>query len=40
MFGRWGKVPENLAANVIKELRKKKGLPPEIPQPSKFIEEI
>jgi elongation factor 2 len=40
MFGRWGKVPENLAANVIKEVRKKKGLPPEIPQPSKFIEEI
>jgi elongation factor 2 len=39
MFDRWKKVPENLAANVIKEVRKRKGLPSEIPQLSKFMEE-
>jgi elongation factor 2 len=39
MFDRWRKVPEKLAAKVIKEVRKRKGLPSEVPQLGKFIEE-
>jgi elongation factor 2 len=39
VFDRWRRVPENLAAKVIKEVRKRKGLPSEIPQLGKFIEE-
>jgi elongation factor 2 len=39
MFDRWRRVPEKLATKVIKEVRKRKGLPSEIPQLGKFIEE-
>jgi elongation factor 2 len=39
MFDRWEKVPEKLSTKVIKEVRKRKGLPSEIPQLGKFIEE-
>jgi elongation factor 2 len=35
----WRKVPEKLAAKVIAETRKRKGLPAEVPKPSKFLEE-
>ena len=39
VFDRWRKVPENLAAKVIKEVRKRKGLPSEVPRPDRFLEE-
>jgi elongation factor 2 len=39
MFDRWRKVPEKLAAKVIKEVRKRKGLPSEVPKPHRFLEE-
>ena len=35
----WRKVPEKLAAKVIKETRKRKGLPLEVPKPERFLEE-
>ena len=38
-FDHWEKVPENLALEVIKEIRERRGLSPEIPPPSKFIDE-
>jgi len=38
-FDHWEKVPENIAANVIAEIRKRRGLPPEVPPPSRFIDE-
>jgi elongation factor 2 len=39
MFDRWRKMPENLAAKIIREVRKKKGLPSEVPEPDRFMEE-
>jgi elongation factor 2 len=39
-FDHWEKVPNNLASEVIKEIRKKRGLKPEIPPPGRFIDEI
>ena len=39
MFDHWRKVPEKLAAKVIKEVRKRKGLPSEVPKPHRFLEE-
>jgi len=38
-FDHWEKVPENIALTVIEETRKRRGLSPEIPRPSKFIDE-
>jgi elongation factor 2 len=38
-FDHWGQVPENLAVNIIKQIRKRRGLPPEIPKPDKFTDE-
>jgi elongation factor 2 len=38
-FDHWEKMPETIAANVIQEIRKRKGLPPEIPPAKKFIDE-
>jgi len=38
-FDHWEKAPENIALAVIEEIRKRRGLPPEIPKPSKFIDE-
>jgi elongation factor 2 len=39
MFDRWEKVPEKLEAKTIKEIRKRKGLPSEVPKPERFLEE-
>ena len=38
-FDHWEKTPENVAAEVIKQIRERRGLPPEIPKPSRFIDE-
>ena len=38
-FDHWEKVPENLALEVVKDIRERRGLSPEIPRPSKFIDE-
>jgi elongation factor 2 len=38
-FDHWEKTPENIALAVIKEMRKRRGLPPEIPTADKFIDE-
>ncbi len=38
-FDHWEKVPESLALSVIEEIRKRRGLSPEIPKPSRFIDE-
>ncbi len=38
-FSHWEKVPENIAQTVIAEIRKRRGLPEEIPKASKFIDE-
>jgi elongation factor 2 len=39
-FDRWERVPEKIATEVIRQTRMRKGLPPEIPKPSKFVDEI
>jgi elongation factor 2 len=39
LFARWEKVPEKLEAKVIREVRKRKGLPAEVPKPEQFSEE-
>ena len=38
-FDHWDKLPENLLLDVVKSIRARKGLPPEIPPPSRFIDE-
>jgi elongation factor 2 len=38
-FDHWEKVPESIAMEVIAEIRKRRGLPEEIPKPNKFIDE-
>jgi elongation factor 2 len=38
-FDHWEKMPENIASNVIQEIRKRKGLSAQIPPASKFIDE-
>ena len=38
-FAHWEKTPENVAAEVIGQIRRRRGLPPEIPKPEKFIDE-
>jgi elongation factor 2 len=38
-FNHWEKTPEKVALRIIKQIRKRKGLPPEIPSPDKFIDE-
>jgi elongation factor 2 len=37
-FDHWEKIPQKIAEEVITELRKRKGLPPEVPKPEKFME--
>ncbi len=37
-FDHWQKMPPKLAQEVITELRKRKGLSPEVPKPEKFME--
>jgi elongation factor 2 len=39
MFDRWEKVPEKLERKVIAEVRKRKGLPSEMPKAERFLEE-
>jgi elongation factor 2 len=39
LFARWERVPEKLEAKVIREVRKRKGLPSEVPKPEQFMEE-
>jgi elongation factor 2 len=38
-FALWEKIPENVAAEVIEQIRRRRGLPPEVPKPEKFIDE-
>ncbi len=40
IFDHWEKVSDNIATEVIKQIRERRGLPPEIPKPSKFIDEV
>jgi elongation factor 2 len=39
LFDRWKKVPDKLQAQIIKEVRKRKGLPLEVPKVGQFLEE-
>jgi len=39
ILDRWELVPEKLAAKVISEVRKRKGLALEVPPASRFLEE-
>jgi elongation factor 2 len=36
-FDRWEKVPENMTVEVIRQIRERKGLPPEVPKLDEFI---
>ncbi|MEM3783968.1 MAG: elongation factor EF-2 [Candidatus Bathyarchaeia archaeon] len=38
-FDHWEKVPENIASEVVRQIRERKGLPPEIPTYDMFIDE-
>ena len=38
-FDHWEKMSKNLALSVIKEIRGKRGLNPDIPSPNRFIDE-
>jgi len=38
-FDHWEKVPENIAVEIIKSIRDRRGLSPEVPKPQKFIDE-
>jgi len=38
-FDHWEKAPESVAAEVIRQIRERRGLASEIPKPSKFIDE-
>lgn len=39
VFDRWEEVPESIAAEVIRQVRMRKGLPREVPKPSTFLGE-
>jgi len=36
-FSRWAPVPAQLAMEIIRQIRKRKGLPPEVPKPEDFL---
>ena len=38
-FDHWEKMPPKLSSQVIKDLRQRKGLSPELPKPEKFLEQ-
>jgi len=38
-FDHWEKAPESVAAEVIKQIRERRGLSPDVPSPNKFIDE-
>ncbi|MEM2995627.1 MAG: elongation factor EF-2 [Candidatus Bathyarchaeia archaeon] len=37
-FSHWDKTPENVAAEVIRQIRARRGLPPKIPKPEEFMD--
>jgi elongation factor 2 len=37
-FSHWDKTPENVAAEIIKQIRKRRGLPSRIPKPEDFTD--
>jgi elongation factor 2 len=39
-FDHWEKLPEGIADKTVAEIRIKKGLPSEVPEPEKFVDEI
>lgn len=39
-FSRWSAVPESMLADLVKQIRKRKGLKEEMPKPSDFVEEL
>jgi elongation factor 2 len=39
MFDHWEKLPAKLEAKIIKDVRKRKGLPSEVPKAERFLEE-
>jgi elongation factor 2 len=39
LFAGWERVPEKLEIKIIKKVRKRKGLPSEVPKPEQFLEE-
>ncbi|MGE5533704.1 MAG: elongation factor EF-2, partial [Bacillota bacterium] len=39
IFDHWERVPQKLAQEVIADLRRRKGLAPEVPKPEKFAEQ-
>ncbi|MGB9842393.1 MAG: GTP-binding protein, partial [Candidatus Bathyarchaeales archaeon] len=39
IFSHWERLPEKLAPRVIADIRKRKGLPPTVPKPERFLEE-
>jgi len=38
-FDHWEKAPENVTAEIISQIRERRGLPPEVPSPKRFIDE-
>jgi len=38
-FDHWEKAPENIAVEVIRQIRERRGLQPEIPKPDRFIDK-
>jgi elongation factor 2 len=38
-FDHWEKMPQKLSSEIIADLRKRKGLSPEVPKPEKFMEQ-
>jgi elongation factor 2 len=39
LFSHWTRLPEKLEAKVIADIRRRKGLPPDVPKPERFLEE-
>lgn len=39
LFSHWTRLPEKLEAKVIADVRRRKGLPPDVPKPERFLEE-
>jgi elongation factor 2 len=39
-FDHWEKVPDNIATTIIRSIRERRGLNPEIPSSSRFIDEL
>jgi elongation factor 2 len=39
-FDHWERTPKKLADELIRQIRQRKGLPPEIPKPEVFVDEV